>query len=292
MKKAATAILVMCATTSCVSPTTVFIGPKCSEVTSFDGVKYDTNVVAFNHASDLPFKSRTVTIAMPDGDEERVELVSDKQDFNRIGAGCLLTSIGCSWLSLGLFKNFISGEPQYLDYLGGGSAVVVASYTMLTGWRPNQDLMVRKSEQCAEPNQALPSKAAAMVPTPVTEGHVTITADHLEIDDVIQFETGKAALVGKSPELLEDIVQVMKAHPEIGVLHIIGHTDATGDKSANKILSEARAKAVVNFLKSRGVTQPMDARGAGPDERLCMDSTPECYTKNRRVEFKFERPAI
>jgi outer membrane protein OmpA-like peptidoglycan-associated protein len=286
MKKAATAILVMCATTSCVSPTTVFVGPRCSTVASRTGTQRDTNVIEFNHEVDFPFTSRTVTITMPDGDEERVELVSDKQDTIRMGAGCLLTSLGCLGLSYGILNN------QPLTSGLGTSVAVTGGAAMLMGWRPNQDLMIRKSDRCEEPNQALPSKAAAMVPKPVTEGHVTITADHLEIDDVIQFETGKAALVGKSPELLEDIVKVMKAHPEIGVLHIIGHTDATGDKSANKILSEARAKAVVNFLKSRGVSQPMDARGAGPDEPVCMESTPECHTKNRRVEFKFEKPAF
>jgi OOP family OmpA-OmpF porin len=54
-------------------------------------------------------------------------------------------------------------------------------------------------------------------------------------------------------------------------------------------LSDARAKAVVDHLQKNGVTQSIDARGAGPDEPLCTEQTPECNTKNRRVEFKIEK---
>lgn len=291
MKKIATTFLTICMAASCVSPTTVFVGPQCSEVSSRTGTQRDTNIIEFNHDGELPFTSRTVTIKMPDGVEEHIDLVSDKQDTMRMGAGCLLTSLGCLGLSYGLFSSASTGELNYVAYGLGTSAVVTGGSAMLMGWRPNQDMMIRKSELCQESNQALPPTAASIAPAPITEGHVTITADHLEIDDVIQFESGKAALVGKSSELLDDIAKVMNGHAEIGVLHVIGHTDASGDKGANKILSEARAKAVVNYLKFKGVTQSMDARGAGPDEPLCMESTPQCYTKNRRVEFKFEKPA-
>jgi outer membrane protein OmpA-like peptidoglycan-associated protein len=132
-------------------------------------------------------------------------------------------------------------------------------------------------------------KPKPKVEMPRKEGHVTITGDHLEIDDVIQFDTGKATIKPESNELVDDIVKVMKGHPEIGVLHVIGHTDARGDKDMNRKLSGDRANAVVEYLKAKGVTQPMDARGAGPDEPLCTDDTDECHTKNRRVEFKIEK---
>lgn len=132
-------------------------------------------------------------------------------------------------------------------------------------------------------------KPERKVVKPLKEGHVTITDDHLEIDDVIRFDTGKATIKPESNELLDDIVKVMTSHQEIGVLHVIGHTDARGDKEMNRKLSGERANAVVSYLKAKGVTQPMDARGAGPDEPLCTDDTDECHTKNRRVEFKIEK---
>ncbi len=139
------------------------------------------------------------------------------------------------------------------------------------------------------PPAPVAEKPEPKVVKPVKEGHVTITDDHLEIDDVIQFDTNKATIKPESNELLDDIVKVMTSHQEIGVLHVIGHTDARGDKELNRKLSDARANAVVSYLKAKGVTQPMDARGAGPDEPLCTDDTDECHTKNRRVEFKIEK---
>ena len=126
-------------------------------------------------------------------------------------------------------------------------------------------------------------------PEPTKEGHVTITDDHLEIDDVVQFDTSKATIKPESNQLLDDVAKAMNGHKEIAVLHVIGHTDARGDKESNRKLSDERAKAVVDYLKAKGVAQPMDARGAGQDERLCSEDTDACHTKNRRVEFKIEK---
>lgn len=140
-----------------------------------------------------------------------------------------------------------------------------------------------------EPAPVEPKPEPKPAPAPAKEGHVTITDDHLEIDDVVQFDTSKATIKPESNELLDDITKVMKGHPEIAVLHVIGHTDARGDKEQNRKLSDERAKAVVDYLKAKGVTQPMDARGAGPDEPLCTEDSDACHTKNRRVEFKIEK---
>jgi OmpA-OmpF porin, OOP family len=139
------------------------------------------------------------------------------------------------------------------------------------------------------PPETKPEPKPEPAAKPAKEGHVTITDDHLEIDDVIQFDTSKATIKPESNELLDDIVKVLKGHPEIAVLHVIGHTDARGDKDQNRKLSDERAKAVVDYLKSKGVTQSIDARGAGPDEPLCTEDADPCHTKNRRVEFKIEK---
>jgi outer membrane protein OmpA-like peptidoglycan-associated protein len=139
------------------------------------------------------------------------------------------------------------------------------------------------------PPETKPEPKPEPAAKPAKEGHVTITDDHLEIDDVIQFDTSKATIKPESNELLDDIVKVLKGHQEIAVLHVIGHTDARGDKEQNRKLSDERAKAVVDYLKSKGVTQSIDARGAGPDEPLCTEDSDPCHTKNRRVEFKIEK---
>ncbi len=122
----------------------------------------------------------------------------------------------------------------------------------------------------------------------MVEGHVTITSDHLVIDDKIKFASNSAELDPASFELLDDVAAVLSRHPEIGVLHVIGHTDDTGERSYNLKLSADRAQSVVDYLQEKGVTQPIDARGAGPDEPQCTEATADCRAKNRRVEFLYE----
>ena len=139
------------------------------------------------------------------------------------------------------------------------------------------------------PAEPAPKPEPKPEPKPAKEGHVTVTDDHLEIDDVVQFDTSKATIKPESNQLLDDVAKAMNGHQEIAVLHVIGHTDARGDKESNRKLSDERAKAVVDYLKAKGVSQPMDARGAGQDEPLCSEDTDACHTKNRRVEFKIEK---
>ncbi|MEM9876032.1 MAG: OmpA family protein, partial [Myxococcota bacterium] len=115
-----------------------------------------------------------------------------------------------------------------------------------------------------------------------------LEGDHINIDKKIMFETDSAVIRPESNELLDNIATVMKNHPEIETLHVIGHTDSTGDDNHNMELSNKRAEAVMTALKERGVEQPMDHRGAGETELTCSDETPECHDANRRVEFKVD----
>ena len=136
----------------------------------------------------------------------------------------------------------------------GVSACATSEEATKPDAEPTEPAPEPEEEPAAEP---APEPEEEPAPEPkkmmMVEGHVTITDDHLEIDDVIKFETGSAKLAKESSELLDDIVKVMKGHSEIAVLHVIGHTDATGDKAKNVKLSESRAKSVVDYLKKNGV---------------------------------------
>ena len=92
-------------------------------------------------------------------------------------------------------------------------------------------------------------------------------------------------IMADSNEILDHIAQALKNHQELAVVHVVGHTDAKGSADHNMKLSEKRAAAVVAALKERGVTQQIDARGAGKNEPTCSEDTDECHEKNRRVEF-------
>lgn len=124
-------------------------------------------------------------------------------------------------------------------------------------------------------------------PEPVAEdpSDVHVEGDHLTIDKKIHFASNSDEILDDSTDILDHIATALTNHTELSTVHVVGHTDATGDDAHNKELSERRANAVVNALKERGVSQTIDARGAGEEELACSEKSDECNEKNRRVEF-------
>lgn len=117
---------------------------------------------------------------------------------------------------------------------------------------------------------------------------VRIEGDHLVIDRHINFAVDSHEILEDSFDLLDHIAQLLKNHQEIKALHVIGHTDAAGGAEHNLELSNQRANSVMEALRTRGVTQSIDAKGKGETEHLCQEDTDECHQKNRRVEFVIE----
>jgi len=66
---------------------------------------------------------------------------------------------------------------------------------------------------------------------------------------------------------------------------VIAHTDSNGSDSYNQRLSERRAKSVVDYLLSRGVTlDRLDTTSVGESEPIAPNSSSLGRSKNRRVE--------
>lgn len=115
---------------------------------------------------------------------------------------------------------------------------------------------------------------------------VVITADKLMIKDKVYFDTGKATIQSKSFLLLDQVAAVLVAHPEIALLQVEGHTDDTGDANTNRVLSQDRAAAVVQYLVAKSVaTERLKAVGFGPDRPADDNKTQKGRDNNRRVEF-------
>jgi outer membrane protein OmpA-like peptidoglycan-associated protein len=113
----------------------------------------------------------------------------------------------------------------------------------------------------------------------------TDAAPVLTLRDV-QFESGKAVMIGSSLPVLDSIARQLLALPEIGV-EVSGHTDSSGVYRRNVVLARARAEAVRQYLFQRGVPlERMTARGFGPDRPVAANRTPEGRTLNRRVELR------
>ncbi|HIE54391.1 MAG TPA: OmpA family protein, partial [Chromatiaceae bacterium] len=70
------------------------------------------------------------------------------------------------------------------------------------------------------------------------------------------------------------------------VVHVVGHTDSVGSDSYNQQLSERRARAVAEYLVSRGVDPArIHTEGRGEREPRASNETAAGRQLNRRVEI-------
>jgi outer membrane protein OmpA-like peptidoglycan-associated protein len=102
----------------------------------------------------------------------------------------------------------------------------------------------------------------------------------------ILFETGKSVLTSGSYTELDHLLNIMTENTQMKI-EISGHTDKTGSEPLNFKLSEARAKAVVDYLVKKGIDHSrMEFRGYGSLQPIADNATSAGRAKNRRVEFK------
>jgi outer membrane protein OmpA-like peptidoglycan-associated protein len=120
-----------------------------------------------------------------------------------------------------------------------------------------------------------------------------LKADVLKIDqqkpitlEGIVFETNKYAIRPESEEILMKAYNTMNAYPTL-VVEISGHTDDVGKDAANQTLSENRAKAVRQWLISKGVDgNRIRSVGYGEKQPKVPNTSPENRQINRRIDFR------
>lgn len=104
--------------------------------------------------------------------------------------------------------------------------------------------------------------------------------------DNIYFETGKAVLQPESFDALDQVFRFMENNPAMKI-EISGHTDNTGSLRINQRLSRDRAKSVVDYLVSGGISEEMLVyEGYADTQPVAPNDTREGRERNRRVEFK------
>ena len=99
-----------------------------------------------------------------------------------------------------------------------------------------------------------------------------------------EFVKGKADLSESAKFVLHDLAKVLEKNPELR-LRLEGHTSAEGDAAFNQKLSEARAKAAVDFLiEHEGIeASRLEAVGKGSSE--LKNTADPMASENRRTEF-------
>ncbi len=101
--------------------------------------------------------------------------------------------------------------------------------------------------------------------------------------DDLNFVVGKAELTTESKRQLDNITAILKAFPDAKI-KIGGYTDRTGNDTANKKLSDDRAKAVQAALQKAGVgAQVPEAEGYGEQFATVEESASD---EARKVDRK------
>lgn len=130
-------------------------------------------------------------------------------------------------------------------------------------------------------------KVVEKVVTETVVVHDTVTVYLEQIEEIeknfnaAKFEAGKADLNDDAKFVLHDLVKILNKQPQLR-LKIEGHTSDEGDATFNQKLSENRAKAVVDFLISKGIAADrLEYEGKGSSEPL----DPNNREENRRTEI-------
>lgn len=111
----------------------------------------------------------------------------------------------------------------------------------------------------------------------------------LMVLDTIRFNTGSAEVHPSAHFLLDQVALTLRANPEIQHMRIEGHTDDTGPREVNMVLSQQRARAVKHYLVKRGVSpKRLTLKSYGPDKPRLPGTDDRARAGNRRVEFIVE----
>jgi len=101
----------------------------------------------------------------------------------------------------------------------------------------------------------------------------------------ITFEFDKSVLKSESFSELNNVVDFLNNYPSVEI-ELSGHTDNVGKDEYNQKLSEDRAKAVTDYLVSKGIAQNrLIARGYGEKKPIASNDSEGGREINRRVEF-------
>lgn len=149
----------------------------------------------------------------------------------------------------------------------------------------------RDGDGIRDDQDACPDEKGKADPDPSKNGCPTlvrVTKQEIVILQQVQFRTASDAILPASDELLEQVANVLREHPEIKKIEVQGHTDSRGSAAYNKRLSQRRAESVVKWLVKRGGIDParLDPRGYGMDEPIAENTTEAGRQMNRRVQFK------
>jgi OmpA-OmpF porin, OOP family len=101
----------------------------------------------------------------------------------------------------------------------------------------------------------------------------------------VLFDFNKSTLQPASDAVLQQVADLLAKDKTLKI-EVQGHTDNVGGDAYNQTLSEARARAVADWLTRHGAaTARLSARGYGKTKPVADNNNDEGRAKNRRVEI-------
>ncbi len=133
--------------------------------------------------------------------------------------------------------------------------------------------------------ESLPSPAPPPVPSVPASAVLKKKIDELLMGTTMLFRINSATLLPEGKAVLNGVATILQEDPT-AIFEVGGHTDNLGPEPTNRVLSEQRAKAVVDYLISRGIiADRLASKGYGASRPITENSTEEGRQQNRQIEF-------
>lgn len=199
-------------------------------------------------------------------------ILADTAEWMEIG-GEFIAEGGELFLTIGNFFDVAhSGIAEY-DWL---SQMLTGSYYYIDDVSVIQ---VSEDTPSIPDTQELKSSAIPATQQTLSVGSTLVLHD-------IYFQFDRSVILQQSYKELTRLLELMQDNPKMRI-EIGGHTDDKGSVEYNRKLSESRAKAVADYLTSKGIDpKRLSYRGYGKSKPIEDNSTEEGRSKNRRVEIK------
>lgn len=220
------------------------------------------------------------------GDDATFETVEGKYFYYTYTLNDTRKDEGKIYSGLQTFRNF---ENAFKQAKIGIVAKVVEpgnSYSFITG-KLSKNNMETWIELLASDNEYYITIIEREVMTQVVQANEMLDAlnkDGFIALDIL-FDTGKSTIKEESLPIIDQIFELLNSNSSLNV-SIEGHTDNVGTPESNKTLSDARAKAVLDAMVSKGITKTrLSSVGWGQERPVADNRTEEGRAKNRRVEI-------
>ena len=177
--------------------------------------------------------------------------------------------------------------------IDGLSSEATATVTLAGGDSATSEPPTTPAPTTAAPTTTAPTPSPAVADAAAEAASLNAELEALsaELRATVVFRRDSAVLQAPATATLNKVVAAMQKW-QLPVVEVAGHTDSSGDDSANQALSEARAAAVRTYLEQAGIPAArLQSVGRGETQPIGPNETAAGRSANRRVAL-IARPSI